>query len=135
MITVTLEGSRITDLAGLYAEVNAQFMAEESWQLGPSLDALNDLLHGGIGLMAAHPDETLRVVWHEHATSRAALGFEDTRDWYREKLARPGFNRGVIEERLAELEAGTGPTYFDLVLQVFADHAPERGGRVELVLD
>lgn len=127
---ITLEGSRITDIASLYEQLNEQFMADEDWRLGESLDALNDLLFGGFGVMAAHPDEGLRVVWRDHALSREALGVEATRAWYEQKLARPGFDAAGIRRRLADLEAGTGPTYFDLVLEVFADHA-ERG--VELV--
>jgi hypothetical protein len=104
-------------------------MADEDWTLGPSLDALNDLLHGGIGALAGV--RRPRIVWRDHAISRAALGVEITAAYYRNKLSRQQqFDQTRFERRLAELLDGTGPTYFDTVLEVFADH-PE----IELVLD
>lgn len=42
-----IEGASINDIASLYVEINRVFMADEDWQLGASLDALDDLLHGG----------------------------------------------------------------------------------------
>ena len=125
MTVATLEGSRVTDITSFYDEVNRVLMRNETWQLGESLDALNDLLYGGFGLMA-HRDEagdSLTVIWRDHHVSREALGFEATRAWYEQKLARPGtFDVSGIQRRLDDLLAGTGPTYFELVLEVFADH-------------
>jgi hypothetical protein len=55
-------------------------------------------------------------------SSRIALGVEATRAYYLAKLERPQvFKPGPIHAALARLGQG-GPTYFDLVLQVFADH-------------
>ena len=128
MADYVIEGSRIGGIPDLYAELNRLFMAGEDWRLGESLDALNDLLYGGYG--ALHGVDRPRVVWTDHEASRRALGRHATAEYYREKLRHPAtFSRAVFEARLAALEAGTGPTYFDSVLEVFADH-PE----VELVL-
>ena len=49
MFEVELRGTVITDIASLYDELNPGFMQSEDWQLGQSLDALDDLLYGGIG--------------------------------------------------------------------------------------
>lgn len=117
----TIEGSAIHDIASFYAEINRVFMAGESWQIGPSLDALNDLLHGGIGRIGgAGP---VVVTWKDMAQTRAALGHTATERYYEDKL-RPGspFNHGYFRERLAALRSGDGQTYFDLVMAVFADH-------------
>lgn len=143
MLEVELHGAAITDIASLYDELNRVFMADEDWQLGPSLDALDDLLYGGYG--AAFGSATdhsagsgtgtvtgrLRVVWRDHARSRDALGVATTASWYEAKLAKPGtFNTEKVTRDLAALRASGGPTYFDLVLEVFSSHP-----NVELVLD
>ena len=49
MLTLRLDGRLIHDIASFYDEINRVFMAGEDWQLGPSLDALDDMLRGGYG--------------------------------------------------------------------------------------
>lgn len=116
-----LDGSRVTDLASFYAEVNRVLMVGEGWQLGQSLDALNDLLYGGLGVLVNVENPV--IVFDHSDQMRQALGVEATRRWYEAKLAQPGrFNTDAIASQLAALNAGDGPTYFELVLQVFADH-------------
>lgn len=124
---VTLAGGTVHDIPSLYAELNRLLMAQEEWSLGASLDALDDVLHGGYGLLARAG--RVRVVWEDSAHSRAALGLATTLAWYDEKLASSGFDHPGIRARREALLAGTGPTYFEIVLEIFADH-PE----VELVL-
>jgi len=58
-IVLQIEGAAINDIPSLYAEINRVFMAGENWQLGPSLDALDDLLHGGYGVLAGHDRATV----------------------------------------------------------------------------
>ncbi|WP_189654972.1 hypothetical protein [Paracoccus mutanolyticus] len=41
--------------------MNRVFMAAEDWQLGDSLDALNDMLYGGYG--ALHGAGSVRLRW------------------------------------------------------------------------
>ncbi|WP_245806948.1 DUF2087 domain-containing protein [Krasilnikoviella flava] len=118
--TLHLDGSRVDSIAAFYDELNRVFMAGEAWRLGPSLDALDDLLHGGFG--AARGADRLTVVWHGYALARAALGFAATCEYYRAKVADPRFDTTLFRGRLADLEAGRGKTYAELVLEVFADH-------------
>ncbi len=126
---VTIEGGAIRDIASFYDEINRVFMAGESWTLGHSLDALNDLFHGGYG--AAMGAERLVLVWRHIEASRAALGRETTRDFYLRKLERPDiFNVERIRRDLDALEAGTGPTFFDIVMEIIADHS-----KIELVAE
>lgn len=124
--TFTIDGAAILSIASLYDELNRVFMADEDWRLGESLDGLNDLLHGGFGAMAG--DGAVRVVWTDHEASRRGLGREATAEYYREKLRYPERFDAVRFRRLLEALPG-GPTYFDTVLEVFADHP-----RIELVL-
>ena len=129
---VVIDGAAVDGIGSFYDEVNRVFMQGESWTLGPSLDALDDMLHGGYGLLAGLRDAfPVPVVWTSHASSRAALGEAATRAHLQEKLRRPAvYNGALVEEQLRALDAGTGATYFDLVLDVFAGH----GAQVTLTL-
>lgn len=116
-----VEGSRVTDIPSFYAELTRVLMPHEEWTLGSSLDALDDLLYGGIGNLVgvAHPVIVLR----DHARIREALGMAATRDYYLAKTARPDlFDAARFRTAIDELDAGRGVTYFDLVLGVFEDH-------------
>lgn len=120
-LVLQIEGAAIDDIASLYTEINRVFMAGEAWQLGPSLDALDDLLHGGYGALAGHAQATL--IWRDIAHSRAALGVEATCQWLQAKLDAPGsFNARAIARRLQAVRQGEGPTYFEIVMQIFDSH-------------
>lgn len=121
MQSFVIEGSRISDIASFYDEINRVFMADEDWKLGASLDALNDLLHGGLGALKGN--ERVRLVWQDFEKNRSELGFEVTRTFYQRKLLHPEiYNSERIKADLAALEDGTGPTYFEIVLEIIADH-------------
>jgi RNAse (barnase) inhibitor barstar len=122
MTTFTIDGAAIRDIPSLYEELNRVFMADEDWRLGESLDALDDLLYGGFGALAATKGG-VRIVWTDAAASRTALGRQATIGYYRQKLRRPDvFDAKRFARLLAEAEAGNGATYFDLVQDVFAGH-------------
>lgn len=120
MLILRLDGRRVHDIASLYDEINRVFMSGVDWQLGPSLDALDDMLRGGYG--ALHGVEEARVIWEEHRLAATALGVEATRAQLLAKLEDPRFDRAAARRRLDRLEAEGGPTYFETVLEVFADH-------------
>ena len=118
---LTIDGSAVHDIPSLYAELNRVLMPDEDWALGESLDALDDLLYGGFGVLDG--SAPVRVVWRDHARAGVALGVAATRAWYERRLAHPEvYSVSVASTALAALDAGTGPTYFELVLQVFASH-------------
>lgn len=119
--TLTIEGAAIHDIASFYAEVNRVFMAGEDWTLGQSLDALDDLLHGGYGAISGR--EPVRLVWKDMAASRAALGHDATAAYLREKLRRPDvYNAALARQQLDALDRGDGTTYFEIVVGIVADH-------------
>lgn len=122
--TLVLEGGRIEGIPSLYDELNRVFMPNEEWTLGPSLDALDDLLYGGFGALHEISDDApVRVLLRDHAHARDALGHATTREYYLAKLAQPEmFNVKHFEAKLAELDAGDGPTYFEIVCEIFAQH-------------
>ncbi|WP_353650247.1 ribonuclease inhibitor [Nakamurella sp. A5-74] len=120
-LVLTLQGNNIRDITSFYDEINRVFMVGVDWRLGESLDALNDLLYGGYGVLL--DCASAQVIWLDHRIAREALGTEATRQWLQHKLDRPeAFATAGITTQLSTLEAGTGRTYFDLVLDVFADH-------------
>jgi RNAse (barnase) inhibitor barstar len=126
-LILRLDGRRITDIGSFYDEVNRVFMAEESWTLGPSLDALDDLLYGGYG--ALHGADRVRVEWTDHDAALRALGRDTTIAHHAAKLENPAYDAERAREAIAQLETGVGRTYGEIVLDVFAGH-PE----IELVL-
>jgi RNAse (barnase) inhibitor barstar len=119
-ITLTIDGRNIHDITSFYDEINRVFMAGESWTLGASLDALDDLFHGGYG--AARGCDAITLIWLHLERSRVALGVEATRGHYRNKLGKPGFDQARVQAQLDELDAGSGPTYSDIVMEIIAAH-------------
>lgn len=105
-------------------------MADEDWKLGNSLDAFNDLLYGGFG--AIEGGERVTLVWQQMEKNRLDLGYEVTRQYYEEKfLAHSAFNKDYFREKLEALNNGTGQTYFDMLLEIIADHPNIRVEPVE----
>lgn len=119
--TLTIDGRTIVDIPTFYAEINRVFMADESWRLGESLDALNDLLYGGYGAIKGR--EPVELIWQDLEASRMALGIATTRAYLVAKLDRPDtFNVSVIGRQLSALERGDEKTYFEIVLEIIGDH-------------
>lgn len=120
-LSITIDGNRFDDIQGFYEEINRIFMADEAWQLGESLDAFNDLLYGGYGALKGA--ETVVLHWKNIEKSRADLGTDATRRWLTAKLAQPGhFNLSSIQAQINALDHGVGPTYFEILLNILADH-------------
>lgn len=117
-----IQGANIQDMSSFYQEINRVFMQAEDWQIGPSLDALNDLLSGGVG--AIKGKEPVHILWMDAGQSARVLGYHLTRDYYKAKLF-PGspFNQTLFEEKLYELEQGRGKTYFQLVQEIIQSHS------------
>jgi len=120
MLALTLDGTRIHDIASFYDEVNRVFMAAEDWQLGHSLDAFDDLLYGGYG--ALDGDAPVTLVWTAFERSREALGAGTTRAWLQGKRDSGRYDSARMQRELEALDAGTGPTYFDIVLEIIDAH-------------
>lgn len=119
---IIIDGNQIHDIKTLYEELNAKFMQDEDWQLGESLDAFNDLLYGGFG--AINGDEPINLVWKNFEENKKSLGLDLTLEFYRQKLKHPEiYNVKSIEKTLKELENGGGQTYFDIILEIIADHS------------
>lgn len=116
-----LEGSRVCDIKTFYDEINRVFMAGEKWQLGESLDALDDMFRGGYG--ASQGFDRIILNWRDMDHCRRALGVETTRRWLLSKLAMPEiYSSARIKAQLDALDRGDGPTYFEIILDMIAGH-------------
>ncbi|WP_425860281.1 barstar family protein [Arthrobacter sp. TWP1-1] len=116
-----IDGAEVHGISDLYEQFNRELMADEHWRLGQSLDGFNDILYRVDGEIREGDPATF--VWIDHAHSRDALGFEETQRWLANKLSQPNsFNQQRIQSDLDELRNGLGKTYFELILEIFADH-------------
>jgi len=119
---IIIKGKNIIDIATFYKEINHVFMRNEAWQIAESLDAFNDLLYGGFGVLKDY--KLTEVIWTDAQMSRDALGYEATKTYYLKKLIPESpFNKKYFRDKLAELESGTGQTYFDIVIEILHAHA------------
>jgi RNAse (barnase) inhibitor barstar len=118
---ITINASNFSNLPSFYEEMNRLFMKDAGWELGHSLDALNDILYGGFGVF--EPGEQVLVLWHNATKSKKDLGIEETRKNYQMKIdVGYPYNVKLFEDKLAELENGTGQTLFDIIIEIFHDH-------------
>ena len=121
MRTIILDGERFGDIASFYEEINRLFMSTDDWKLSQTLDGFHDLLYGGIGVL--EPRERFRLVWLHTSKSREDLGFDATLEYYQNKLQQPQtFNVQWVEEKIANLENGSGPTYFEILVEIIESH-------------
>lgn len=120
-LVLTIDGNRFHDIPGFYAEMNRVFMGAEDWQLGESLDALDDMLRGDYG--ALNEAGAVQVRWQAMDKSATDLGIAETRRWLNDKLRYPDrFNIDAIRRQLDALESGTGQDFFQIVMEIFAGH-------------
>jgi len=126
---IIINGSAIHDIKSFYDEVNRVFMADEDWKIGQSLDAFSDLLYGGFGALKGK--EPVDLIWLEIEKSRQALGYEATKAYYEEKQKPDSpFNKSLFQGKLVALKNGYGETYFDILIEIIAEHP-----NIRLVVD
>ena len=77
---IQIDGSKIQDLTSLYKEFNDKLMPNEDWELGESLDALDDLLYGGFGEI--NGNEAIRFVWTDFERMKELFGYDFTLNFY-----------------------------------------------------
>jgi len=118
---ICINGNNISDKKSLYQEINRVFMANEDWKIGESLDALNDLLYGGFGLIDGN--EPVELIWTNFNRNKELFGYDFTMEFYQGKLKQPKvFSTKIIQQNISDLENGTGLTYFEMILEIIAEH-------------
>lgn len=118
---ITIDGNHIHDIPSFYEEINRVFMKNVDWKIGQSLDAINDIFYGGYGEISGNED--IRLIWKNFEQNKKDLGLQLTKDYYKDKLNSPSvFNTDFVRQKLAELENGTGQTYFEIILEIISEH-------------
>lgn len=119
--TITIDGNNFHDISSFYEEMNLIFMSEQDWKMGQSLDALNDVFHGGFGPIRG--DEPVVILWKNFDKSMRDLGYDVMHAHLTAKLSRPEtYNLAKITQDLIELERTGHPTYMEQILEIIADH-------------
>ena len=119
---IQIDGSKIQDLTSLYKEFDDKLMPNEDWELGESLDALDDLLYGGFGEI--NGNEAIRLVWTDFERMKEFFGYDFTLNFYQNKLKYPEiFNKDLIKNSIDELQNGNGKTYFEIILEIIESHS------------
>lgn len=113
----TIEGTRFATLEGFFAEVGRVLIPGATW--GRNLDAFADILRGGFGT----PPGGFTLIWRDAARSRRQLGYPETVRQLERRLARchPS-NRARVAAELARARRGEGPTVFDWLIAIIAEH-------------
>jgi len=113
----TIEGTRFATLEGFFAEIGRVLIPGAAW--GHNLDAFDDILRGGFGT----PREGFTLLWRDAARSRRQLGYPETVRQLERRLARchPD-NRARAMAELARARRGEGPTVFDWLTAIIAEH-------------
>lgn len=127
---LVLDGSLVSDFASFAHEANRSIFPEYVESTGRpwsgSLDALNDILRGGMGT----PDGGFVLRIRHAASVRAALGYLATVEWLGEMLAGcHATNRESVRARMERASRQDGPTLFDEIVEIIRSHGV--GGREE----
>lgn len=118
---ITIEGKNINNIETFYEEVNRVFMSQENWKIAQSLDAFNDMLYGSFGEIKGK--EKIQLIWKDIEQNQKSLGFQTTLEFYQNKLKSPEiFNRKFVLSKIDELHNGVGLTFFEIVLEIIANH-------------
>lgn len=126
--TITIDGSRFSDLPGFYDEASLVFMKDTDWKVG-TLDGFDDILYGGFGVF--ENEDQVEIIWKKSQKSREDLGPEATRIFYENKIkqGRP-FNIELIQQKLDELLSGNGQTLIEILIEIIQSHK-----NITLILD
>ena len=121
MKKIIIEGKNINNIETFYDEVNRVFILDEHWKIAQSLDAFNDMLYGSFGEIKGK--EKIQMIWKDMEQNQKSLGFQTTLEFYQNKLKSPEiFNRKFVLSKIDELHNGVGLTFFEIVLEIIANH-------------
>lgn len=117
---IVIHGGHFSSLDGFYEEASKVLMKDTGWKIG-TLDGFDDILYGGFGVF--DNNEEIGIYWKESQKSRDDLGLKATQEFYENKI-RQGkpFNIELIQQKLDDLNAGTGQTLFEILVEIIKSH-------------
>lgn len=71
MQTIKINGNKFSNLSGFYNEVERKMTRGLSWKIGRNLDAFEEVLSGGFGVIES--DEVYTLVWLKSQKSKTEL--------------------------------------------------------------
>ena len=71
MQTIEINGNKFSNLSGFYNEVERKMTRGLNWKIGRNLDAFEDVLSGGFGVIES--DEIYKLVWLQSQKSKTEL--------------------------------------------------------------
>jgi RNAse (barnase) inhibitor barstar len=130
--TYEIDGRDFSTLQEFYEVISRVLIPGAEW--GHNLDAFNDILRGGFGT----PEDGFVLRWVNSQLSRDRLGYPETVRQLERRLTRchPQHRTSVAAD-LERARQGVGPTVFDWLVEIIADHCAggeEQVDGVELVL-
>ena len=114
-----LDGACFSTLEEFAAHFSERVLPRHRWN--GHVDAFNDILRGGFGT----PEDGFRLVWHNSQLSKLRLGCVETVRQLEARLATcHAANRQRVSAELERARLGLGPTVFDWLVEIIADHGP-----------
>jgi RNAse (barnase) inhibitor barstar len=116
-MTFEIDGERFSTLDEFYDEFSKVVIPGVSW--GHNLDALNDVLYGGMGT----PDDGFILAWRNSAKSRSDLGHTETVRQLERRLTRchPS-HYTTVTAAIDSARRGEGETVLDWLVDIFKNH-------------
>jgi len=128
-----IDGGTFCTLEEFYGAISRTLIPGVDW--GRNLDAFNDILRGGFGT----PEEGFVLRWKNSQRSRERLGYPETVRQLEQRLrACHSTSRPQVQKDLDDAKTQVGPTIFDQLVAIIADHGPgggQAGDHVELRLE
>lgn len=114
---IEIDGAKFNSLEVFYNHFSERALDTNFW--GKNLNAFNDVLRGGFGT----PDGGFKLVWRNHALSKARLGYKETVLQLEKRLinCHPA-NRKYVQEDLDRAKRGDGPTVYDWLFEIISVH-------------
>ena len=128
-----IDGAGFSTLEQFYVEIGRVLIPGVGW--GENLNAFNDILRGGFGT----PREGFTLRWRNSDMSRRSLGYSETVRQLQavQKQCHPD-SRAHVQLELNLAMEQVGPTVFDWLVEIIADHGvggEEAESRVVLILE
>lgn len=114
-----IDGTKICSIGTFADEFSRVVLPDHKWN--GNLDAFDDILGGGFGT----PEEGFVLIWRASNASRERLGYKQTIRELEDRLLRchPS-NRTPVQREIRRAQRKDGPTAFDWLVEIIAEHGP-----------
>ena len=119
---IVIDGNNFSSLDGFYEEVENKLTKDLGWDFGRNLDAFNDVLGGGFGVLEV--DEAFELIWKNSSKSQTELGYPETIRYLENKLIRCHPTAiPFVKKDIEEAKKGEGNTLFQIIIEIIHRHS------------